>query len=87
MGVICHFYILFLLFLLNRTANEELDNLVPGLIRPELSILLKFLLCGKILVSLLQSFLTFSCVESLLFMLWYRKTQSFGNLASFDFPH
>lgn len=86
-AAIHHFYTLFLLFLLNWTANKELDNLVPGLIRPKLSIPPRFLLCGKMLVSLLQSFLTFSCVESLLFMLWYRKIQFFGNLAFFDFPH
>lgn len=87
MGAIQYFCILFLLFLLNRTANKDLDNLVPGPIRPKLSIPPWFLLCGKIFASLLQCFPTFSCVEILLFTLWYKKIQVLRNLAFFDFPH
>lgn len=67
LGAICHFYILFLLFLLNRTANKGLDIWVPGLIRSKLIIPLNFLLCGKMLASLLQNFPSFSCVESPLY--------------------
>lgn len=63
-----HFYILFLLFLLNRTANKELDNLVPGLIRPKLSILPSFLLCRKLLVFFITKFSNiFLCRKSSLY--------------------
>lgn len=64
----CNSPLLFLLFLLNRTANKELDNLVLGLIRPKLSIPPSFLLCRKLLVFFIAKFSNiFLCIKSSLY--------------------